>query len=83
MDMARLLGEDAALLLDHQSKGIPKEDLVLPGPDFIDRVMTATDRSPQVLRSLAALFSHGRLAGSGYVPRAILRTGAQVRSRAL
>src|SRR4029453_7687387 len=49
------------------SKGIPKEDLNLPGPDFIDRVMVATDRSPQVLRNLAQLFGNGRLAGSGYV----------------
>jgi class I fructose-bisphosphate aldolase len=66
-DIQRLLGEEADQLLNHTSKGIPKEDLNLPGPDFIDRVMVATDRSPQVLRNLAALFGTGRLAGSGYV----------------
>ncbi len=66
-DIASLLGDEAEYLLAHESKGIAKEDLVLPGPDFIDRVMVATDRSPQVLRNLAALFGSGRLGGSGYV----------------
>jgi class I fructose-bisphosphate aldolase len=61
------LGDEADQLLNHTSKGIPKEDLNLPGPDFIDRVMLGTDRSPQVLRNLAALFGTGRLAGTGYV----------------
>ncbi len=67
MDIQSLLGDEADSLLTHESKGIPKDDLVLPGPDYIDRVMTASDRSPQVLRNLQALFSHGRLGGTGYV----------------
>lgn len=67
MDIQSLLGDEAESLLTHVSKGIPKDDLVLPGPDYIDRVMTASDRSPQVLRNLQALFSHGRLGGTGYV----------------
>src|SRR5262245_47606863 len=67
MDLTNLLGEDAGFLLGHVSKGIPSDDLVLPGPDFVDRVMAASDRSPQVLRNLQALFSHGRLGGTGYV----------------
>ncbi len=62
-----LLGKDAATLLEHTSHTIPKEDLQLPGPDFIDRVTAHTDRSPQVLRSLQSLFDHGRLAGTGYL----------------
>jgi class I fructose-bisphosphate aldolase len=66
-DIASLLGGEAEQLLGHSSKGIPKEDLILPGPDFIDRVFLETDRSPQVLRNLSQLFGHGRLAGSGYV----------------
>jgi class I fructose-bisphosphate aldolase len=61
------LGGEAEQLLAHSSKGIPKEDLILPGPDFIDRVFLESDRSPQVLRNLAQLFGSGRLAGSGYV----------------
>ncbi|HEX9898962.1 MAG TPA: class I fructose-bisphosphate aldolase, partial [Candidatus Methylomirabilis sp.] len=48
-------------------KGIPKEMLHLPGPDIVDRVFAASDRPPQVLRSLQALVNAGRLAGSGYL----------------
>ena len=66
-DIASLLGGEAEQLLGHTSKGIPKEDLILPGPDFINRVFMESDRSPQVLRNLAQLFNNGRLAGSGYV----------------
>ena len=67
MDIEGLLGEEADSLLSHQSKTIPREDLNLPGPDFIDRVMAFTDRSPQVLRSFQSVFDHGRLGGTGYV----------------
>src|SRR4051794_31058431 len=67
MDIRSLLGDAAEDLLAHQSKGIPKDDLILPGPDFVDRVFVGTDRSPQVLRSLQSLFDHGRLGGTGYV----------------
>ncbi len=66
-DIASLLGAEAEQLLGHTSQGIPKEDLHLPGPDFIDRVFLESDRSPQVLRNLAQLFHGGRLGGSGYV----------------
>jgi class I fructose-bisphosphate aldolase len=67
VDIQSLLGDEAESLLKHESKGIPADDLVLPGPDYIDRVFSRTDRSPQVLRNLQALFGHGRLAGTGYV----------------
>ncbi len=66
-DLASLLGDEADSLLTHESKGIPRDDLHLPGPDYIDRVLTHSDRSPQVLRNLQSLFDHGRLGGSGYV----------------
>ena len=62
-----LLGAEADDLLNHKCKGFPKESLHLPGPDFIDRVWMMSDRSPGVLRSLASLFGHGRLAGTGYL----------------
>jgi fructose-bisphosphate aldolase, class I len=65
VDIQSLLGDEAESLLNHESKGIPADDLVLPGPDYIDRVFSQTDRSPQVLRNLQALFGHGRLAGTG------------------
>jgi class I fructose-bisphosphate aldolase len=66
-DIAALLGADADKLLGHACKGIPKESLHLPGPDFVDRVFAPSDRTPPVLRSLQQLFSHGRLAGTGYL----------------
>jgi class I fructose-bisphosphate aldolase len=66
-DIEQLLGPDAKSLLEHQCKGIPKEMLHLPGPDIVDRVFAASDRPPQVLRSLQALVNTGRLAGSGYL----------------
>ena len=66
-DIAKLLGAEAESLLTHACKGIPKASLHLPGPDFVDRVMGITDRKPAVLRSLAALYGHGRLAGTGYL----------------
>jgi len=67
VDIQSLLGAEAESLLSYEAKGIPKEDLILPGPDYIDRVLVETDRSPQVLRNLQSLFGHGRLAGTGYV----------------
>ncbi|WP_089320162.1 class I fructose-bisphosphate aldolase [Pontibacter ummariensis] len=66
-DIVSLLGADAESLLQYQSKTIPKEQLHVPGPDFVDRIFVQTNRSPQVLRSLQQLFNHGRLGGSGYI----------------
>jgi class I fructose-bisphosphate aldolase len=67
MDLQSLLGEETESLLSHQSKTIPADDLVLPGPDFIDRVLLETDRPPTVIRNLGTVFNHGRLAGTGYL----------------
>jgi len=67
MDLVSLLGDEASELLDHESKGIAKEDLHLPGPDFVERVFVQSDRNPQVLRNLQSLFDHGRMGGTGYV----------------
>src|SRR3989449_4254512 len=62
-----LLGAKASYLLEHKSKTIARENLHLPGPDFIDRVWVGSDRPPAVLRSLQSLFDHGRLRGTGYL----------------
>lgn len=66
-DTRAILGEEAGALLSHRCAGVPKETLALPGPDFVSRVLAGSDRSPQVLRNLQALFTHGRLAGTGYL----------------
>src|SRR6476469_1495453 len=62
-----LLGADAGTLLEHTCSTIPKENLQLPGGDFIDRVWMQSDRNPNVLRSLQSLYGTGRLAGTGYL----------------
>jgi class I fructose-bisphosphate aldolase len=66
-NLEQILGADAAPLLGHQCKTIPKEQLHLPGPDYVDRAYGASDRPARVLSSLQALIDHGRLAGTGYV----------------
>jgi class I fructose-bisphosphate aldolase len=60
------LGERASLL-DYKAQGVAASMLHLPGPDFLDRVLVPSDRPPAVLRSLAAMFGTGRLAGTGYL----------------
>jgi len=60
------LGKDADELLNHKAK-FPKENLHLPGPDFVDRIFIQSDRSPNVLKNLNWIFNTGRLAGTGYV----------------
>ena len=62
-----LLGDKAANLLEHTSTTIPQARLHLPAADFVDRIYAQSDRSPRVLRSLQALFEHGRLGGTGYL----------------
>lgn len=62
-----ILGKDGEALLNHECKTISKNLIHLPGADFIDRCFAQTNRNPQVLRNLEAIYNHGRLAGSGYV----------------
>lgn len=62
-----LLGTDADSLLNHTCRGIPKTNLAIPGPDFIDRIWLQSDRPVQVLRSLQNLYNTGRLANTGYL----------------
>src|SRR5271155_631022 len=67
MDIQKLLGDEADYLLAHQAKAFPAEGLILPGPDFLSRVVSDSDRSPTVLRNLGTVYSHGRLGGTGYL----------------
>ena len=61
------LGSEAEYLLDHKCKTLDSSAIHAPGPDFIDRVSSGSDRSVPVLRNLQSIFSNGRLAGTGYV----------------
>jgi class I fructose-bisphosphate aldolase len=62
-----LLGEEADNLLGHECRTVSRDQLNLPGPDFVDRVVAQTDRPPGVLRNLQLMLNTGRLAGTGYV----------------
>lgn len=61
-----LLGEEASNLLEYKAK-FSKDNLHLPGSDFIDRIVLNSDRNPQVLNSLGRIFKAGRLSGTGHV----------------
>lgn len=65
--VVELLGDEANRLLNHVSTTIPKENIHIPGGDFVDRVWSQSDRNPRVLRALHTLHGHGRLGGTGYV----------------
>ncbi len=67
IDLQELLGTEAKDLLEHKCKGIPKELLHIPGPDFVDRIVALSDRPTPVLRNLQTVFDHGRLAHTGYL----------------
>jgi class I fructose-bisphosphate aldolase len=63
----RHLGDKSESLLGFHTPKIGRERLVLPGPDFVERVLSLTDRNNRVLVNLARMFAHGRLGGTGYL----------------
>ncbi len=67
INIEEILGKESAYLLEHKCMTIPKENLRLPGPDFVGRVFGISDRSEKVLANLKRLFNHGRLKGTGYL----------------
>ena len=67
IDTIREILDDKESLLDYQCTGVSADQLHLPGPDFVDRVVSVSDRSQNVLRSLQWLYSNGRAAGTGYI----------------
>ncbi len=66
-EIRSLLGDEADALLSYQARGFNKADLYLPGPDYIDRVFSQSDRPPTVLRNYQHILNSGRLAGTGYL----------------
>lgn len=67
INVREVLGAEYDALMKHESKTVTKDRLHLPGPDFVDRVFSQTDRSPVVLRNMQTLMNTGRLAGTGFV----------------
>jgi class I fructose-bisphosphate aldolase len=61
-----LLGTEADSLLNHKAK-VSRDVIHVPSPAYVDHAFGPSDRSPQVLRSLQAMFGHGRLANTGYL----------------
>lgn len=60
------LGSDADSLLSYKAK-VSSESLHVPGPDFVERVLSNSDRTDRVLGAMQRIFDNGRLAGTGYV----------------
>ena len=67
INIREALGDEADSLLGHECKTIERDQLSLPGPDFVDRVLINSDRPVPVLRNLQQLLNHGRLGGTGYL----------------
>jgi len=65
--IVELLGDEADNLLSFTSKGIPKEQLTLPGPDHVERIFSVSALTPGVLVNLQRLYGSGRLANTGYL----------------
>ncbi len=62
-----LLGDEADSLLNHECKTISKDQLHIPGSDFVDTVWSSSNRNNRVLANLQRLFDNGRLGGTGYL----------------
>ncbi len=65
-NIRNILAKESAGLLTHTCK-VSRDMLHLPGPDFVDRIFMQSDRTPNVLRNMQAMYDHGRLGGTGYL----------------
>jgi len=65
--IVEILGKDSDNLLGFKTPKVKKDQLHVPGPDWIDRIMALSDRPNPVLRNMQLLFNTGRLAGTGYL----------------
>lgn len=65
--LTELLGANADKLLSHTCKGITKEQIHLPGGDFVERIFSISNRSAKVIDNLKKIYNHGRLSGTGYL----------------
>ena len=64
--ITELLGSEADSLLNYKAK-FPKEQLNLPGPNFVNEILVQSDRTVNVLKNLNWILNRGRLEGTGYV----------------
>ena len=61
------LGDKASYYLEHVCTKITKDKLSIPNNNTVNTVFANSDRNAQVLRSLAQLYNHGNLSGTGYL----------------
>ncbi|MCB1084543.1 MAG: class I fructose-bisphosphate aldolase, partial [Chlamydiia bacterium] len=66
-NLTQLLGKKGEDLLTHRCQTIKKEQLHLPGSDWVDRIFSGSDRSIRVLQNMQEIIGHGRLSNSGYL----------------
>lgn len=64
--LEELLAAEFNDLIEFKCNALTKDEIHVPGPDFVTRVVANSDRSPAVMRNLQTLFNHGRLGGTGY-----------------
>ncbi|MDR0429335.1 MAG: class I fructose-bisphosphate aldolase [Tannerellaceae bacterium] len=62
-----LLGHESEYYLNHTCKTIDKSLIHAPSPTQVEDIWINSDRSNRTLGSLQAMFSHGRLANTGYL----------------
>ncbi|MBS3817891.1 class I fructose-bisphosphate aldolase [bacterium] len=67
INVKEILGKQSEYFLDHSCSTILKKNLHLPGPDFVERIFSISDRSEKVQSNLKKIFNHGRLKGTGYL----------------
>ena len=79
----QLLGNEADNLLNHKCATIAREDIHIPGPDFVSRIMIPSDRPVAVLRNLQTMFNTGRLGGTGYLSILPVDQGIRTLGRSL
>jgi len=66
LNLEEVLGAETKSLLEHRCKGISQEQIYAPNGNWISDILSNSDRSPQVMRSLQSLMNQGRLKGTGY-----------------
>lgn len=65
-EVTKILGDEAENLLQHKCI-VSKENLHLPNNNFIDEILSQSDRPIPVLRNLQTIYNNGRLANTGYL----------------
>ena len=66
-EITSLLGDESESLLTHVCQHIPKETIHQPDLHHVWTIFQHSDRSPEVVANLQRLYSHGRLANTGYL----------------